>query len=140
MDITNYKKTISKRIVFGIILLITGLLIIFADISGYTKNEASMFGYVFFAAGAVRIVRYARILKNKKVLEKSAAAENDERNIMIYHRSLAAAALISVGLSGAGIFLLFLTGHEAEGSIVAYCLCGFLIIYNICYYITKKRY
>lgn len=135
----DYLKKLKIRIAFGIIIFLIGVVITVG--ANITQNEVMYsFGAVFAIVGIARTLKSIRILKNKKLFEKMKIAENDERNIMIWRKSVTLAQSIYCLIAAVAIVVLYFMGMESEGNIIAWSLIVYLVIYWLCYMFMANKY
>lgn len=136
----KFKNKIKTRIAVGFFLAALGIAItvIGNGMQGDTQLLHS-FGAAFTIMGIVRIISYARLIKNDDAMRRREVAENDERTVYITMKACTIAfSIYGVGAS-AVITILLLIGKTSEAALVAYCILAFMLIYLLCRKILEKR-
>ena len=105
------------------------------------KNEAMLvFGTAFGTCGLVMIVKNIRIFKSTDNFIEKEIAEKDERNIMIWTKARSLTFSVYAVIAGIAIIVLYTVNMEYAAQVIAYNLCGVLVIYWICYFIIRNKY
>ena len=131
----------KMRTVTMTVYAVIGAVLSVLSYTGVIENDfIRAFGAALFLCGIVKAVRYTIIMKDPEKMDKIEIAERDERNIMLYEkaRSLAFAAFIT--MAGIAIIVLYILDLTFAGQIVAYTVCGYVLLYFICYMIVKRKY
>lgn len=137
----NFANRIKLRAGISAFYLAVGAVIIAAANFTKSDNEAAYcFGAAFAVCGAVRMVRYIRLLKTPDVLKQMEIAENDEMNITLAQKARSAAFLIYFVLAGLLAAGFYIMGNSAAGEAIAYVICAMTLIYWICYRIIRRKY
>ena len=124
----------------GTILMIVAFAVCHKHI-GIIKNEVMLaFGTAFGACGLVMIVKNIRIFKSTENFIEKEIAEKDERNIMIWTKARSLTFSVYAVIAGIAIIVLYAVNMEYAAQVIAYNLCGVLVIYWICYFIIRNKY
>ena len=137
----KYKNTMKMRIATMTAYAVIGAVLSVLSYTGIIENDfVRAFGIALFLCGIVKAVRYGLIMRDTEKMQKIEVAEKDERNIMLYEkaRSLAFAAFIT--MAGIAVIVLYILNMTLAGLIVAYTVCGYVLLYWICYMIVKGKY
>ena len=131
----KFKNKLKMRLGIAIFYVIIGVLLVVLTSIGIIKNEAMLvFGTAFGACGLVMIVKNIRIFKSTENFIEKEIAEKDERNIMIWTKAR------SLTFSVYAVIVLYTVNMEYAAQVIAYNLCGVLVIYWICYFIIRNKY
>ena len=137
----EFKNKMKMRIVTMSVYAIIGVVLCVIGCAGLVENNYVIsWGTALTLCGIVKIIQLALIMRNPEKMEKRAIAEKDERNIMIYEKSRSLAFTIYIMAAGIAVIALFLLNLEFAGRVVAYTVCGFLVIYLICCAIIRRKY
>ena len=108
----KFKNKLKMRLGIAIVYVIIGVLLVVLTSIGIIKNEVMLaFGTAFGACGLVMIVK-ARSL-----------------TFSVY-----------AVIAGIAIIVLYTVNMEYAAQVIAYNLCGVLVIYWICYFIIRNKY
>ena len=134
----KFKNKLKMRLGIAIVYVIIGVLLVVLTSIGIIKNEAMLvFGTAFGACGLVMIVKNIRIFKITENFIEKEIAEKDERNIMIWTKARSLTFSVYAGIA---IIVLYTVNMEYAAQVIAYNLCGVLVIYWICYFIIRNKY
>ncbi len=137
----DFRKKIHTRMLFSLIYGLIGLAMILISALGWTENElVSVYGTTFVIFAAVHLLRWQRVLKDPEKLRQRSIAEKDERNIRIFLEAKNLTFNVYVLISGIAVMVLYCSGRDASGEIVAELLCLLLAVYWVCYYIVRRKY
>ena len=134
----KFKNKLKMRLGIAIFYVIIGVLFVVLTSIGIIKNEVMLaFGTAFGACGLVMIVKNIRIFKStENFIEKEIA----ERNIMIWTKARSLTFSVYAVIAGIAIIVLYTVNMEYAAQVIAYNLCGVLVIYWICYFIIRNKY
>ena len=134
----KFKNKLKMRLGIAIVYVIIGVLLVVLTSIGTIKNEAMLvFGTAFGTCGLVMIVKNIRIFKSTENFIEKEIAEKDERNIMIWTKARSLTFSVYAGIA---IIVLYAVNMEYAAQVIAYNLCGVLVIYWICYFIIRNKY
>ena len=137
----KFKNKLKMRLGIAIVYVIIGVLLVVLTSIGIIKNEAMLvFGTAFGACGLVMIVKNIRIFKSTENFIEKEIAEKDERNIMIWTKARSLTFSVYAVIAGIAIIVLYTVNMEYAAQVISYNLCGFLVIYWICYFIIRNKY
>ncbi len=137
----EYEKKIKSRAYLMVFYIIIGAALWAAAFFSKGVNDTlSAVGIALIAAGAVQLGRNIRLLKNPERLRECEIAEKDERNVMLMEKARSLSFAVYITLASAAVIILYAINKDTAGQIIAYTVCGFCLIYCICYMIVKKRY
>ena len=132
----KFKNKLKMRLGIAIVYVIIGVLLVVLTSIGIIKNEAMLvFGTAFGTCGLVMIVKNIRIFKSTENFIE--IAEKDERNIMIWTKARSLTFSVYAVIAGIAIIVLYTVNMEYAAQVIAYNLCGVLVIYWICYFIIR---
>ena len=124
-----------------IVYVIIGAVFCVIGYTGIVENDYVIsWGAALVVCGLIKIVQYILLMRNPEKMEKRAIAEKDERNIMIWEKARSLAFTVYIMAAAIAVIVLFLLNLEFAGHIVAYSVCGFLLIYLICCFIIRRKY
>ena len=131
----KFKNKLKMRLGIAIFYVIIGVLFVVLTSIGIIKNEVMLaFGTAFGACGLVRIFKSTENFIEKEIAEK------DERNIMIWTKARSLTFSVYAVIAGIAIIVLYAVNMEYAAQVIAYNLCGVLVIYWICYFIIRNKY
>ena len=137
----KFKNKLKMRLGIAIVYVIIGVLLVVLTGIGIIKNEAMLvFGTAFGTCGLVMIVKNIRIFKSTENFIEKEIAEKDERNIMIWTKARSLTFSVYAVIAGIAIIVLYTVNMEYAAQVIAYNLCGVLVIYWICYFIIRNKY
>lgn len=137
----EFKDKLKMRLGVSVAYVVIGIVLIVLTNIGMIKNEVMFaFGTAFSACGLAMIVKNVRILKNTENFKEKQIAEKDERNIMIWTKARSLTFSVYAIMAGIAIIVLYAVDMEYAAQVVAYNLCGVLVIYWICYFIIRNKY
>ena len=139
--IMKYKSKIKTRIYTMAAYIIIGAVMCALKLSGIVENNYLWtWGIALVVCGAVHLIRKIRIIRNPERMEAISIAEKDERNIMLYEKARSLSFAVYIMAAGIAAIVMFLLNMEFAGQILAYNVCGFVLIYLICYAMMKRKY
>lgn len=137
----EYKKKLKLRLVWAVCYLILGITMVvtfwFSQVSG---NFLFSMGTTMVTVGVLKIVRYAKIIKNPETIRKQELAEKDERYQMLSERARSWAFSLYITLAGVAVIVLNLLGHAQTALPYAWSICGLLILYSGSWHFLQKKY
>ena len=137
----KYKNRIKTRIYTMAAYIIIGSVMCALKLSGTVENNYLWtWGIALVVCGAVHLIRNIRIIRNPERMQEIAIAEKDERNIMLYEKARSLAFAVYIMAAGIAAIVMFLLEMEFAGQILAYNVCGFILIYMISYAVIKRKY
>ena len=137
----EFKNKMKMRIVTMVVYIIIGAVMCVIGYTGMVKNDYVItLGAALAVCGIVKIIQLALIMRNPEKMEERAIAEKDERNIMIWEKARSLAFTVYIMAAGIAVIALFLLNMEFAGQLVAYTVCGFVVIYLICCAIIRRKY
>ena len=137
----EFKNKMKMRIVTMAAYVIIGAVMCVTGYTGIVKNDYVItLGAALAVCGFVKIIQLALFMRNPEKMREREIAEKDERNIMIWEKSRSLAFTVYIMAAAIAVIVLFLFNLEFAGQIVAYSVCGFLVIYLICCAIIRRKY
>lgn len=137
----EFKDKLKMRLGVSVAYVVIGIVLIVLTNIVMIKNEVMFaFGTAFSACGLAMVVKNVRILKNTENFKEKQIAEKDERNIMIWTKARSLTFSIYAVMAGIAIIVLYVLNMEYAAQVIAYNLCGVLVIYWICYFIIRNKY
>lgn len=137
----DFRKKLKIRLYIGIFYIIFGIAMIALSLIKQGDNGYfSTLGLVFAVFGIKRIRRYFVITKSNESIKKKEIAETDERYIMLSQKSATLSFTISSILGAIAIFVLHLLDMSLYAGIVAYVICGYILIQVVCYFVLARKY
>ncbi len=136
----KFKEKIKTRMYIGIALMIIGVVIVISSFFNLFNNDfLASFGTCFLVIGAVRVMRYTKLLNDDESLKKQEVSENDERNVMIYKEARSLTFVICMLVLAMISVVLYMFDKTYAAKILSYVICLILFVYWICYAIIRKR-
>ena len=137
----DFKKRLKQRFAIAVSYTLLGLVLVCTDMmKGFENGFFFSFGIAMLVMGILRIVRYRRITQDDQTIRKQELAENDERIRMISERAKSWAFSYSILAAGILVIVLNLLGYHDEALPFAWCVCGMVVLYWICWNIIRKKY
>ena len=137
----EFEKKVKNRMYLMILYIIIGAAVWAVTFFNKNVNDTlSAMGIALVAAGAAQLGRCIYLLKNPDMLRDREIAEKDERNIMLMERARSWSFAAYIILAGISVFVLFALNYDIAGRVVAFTVCGFCLIYWVCYMIAKRKY
>lgn len=137
MSQTNRMK--MKLFVYLIYAILGGALILCASL-GYIEDFWSGFGCGLIAIAVFRLIQFARYSKDEAYAQKLTVEQHDERNKALAEKSRSRGYYYSVLLEGLAVIFLRIFGLPEYSVLMAYVVCGQLIIYWVSYLFLRKKY
>ena len=120
--------------------MLTGIILAILYYCNVIKQEYLItLGVTIFAIGALGLIKYKKITKNKEAIEARRIMETDERNIAIMHKAKSAAFGIYICITGILVVIFELTGKTERASDLAWNICSLVALYWICYFVYNKK-
>ncbi len=135
----DFKKKMKINMIYYAAIVALGAAFIVLRILGYMPDIFMSFGCAYAAAGLALLIKNGIIISNPEKLKKFEIESKDERNKMINGKAVGLAFNIFIYAAAVAIMALELVGMSEAGLTVALCLCGFVLIYVVCYYILRAR-
>ena len=137
----KFKSKTMTRIVIMLLYVVIGGVMWAVGTFGKNPNDSiSSIGMAMAVCGAILAVRNIIVIRDPEKLQKRETAETDERNVMLMQKSRSLAFAIYIMAAAVAIIVMICTGMESEGRIVAFTVCGLVVIYIISYLIMKIRH
>ena len=137
----DFRKKLKTRLYLGILYIILGIAMIVINFINPIDNDYfSTSGLIFAVFGIKRIRQYFVITRSDESIRKQEIAETDERIIMLQQKSATLSFTISSVLGAIAIFVLHLLDMPLYASIVAYVVCGYILIQVVCYFVLARKY
>ncbi len=137
----KFKSKTMTRIVLMLMYVVIGAVMWAVGTFGSNPNDTiSAMGIAMAVCGAMLAVRNIIVICDPEKLQKRETAETDERNVMLMQKSRSLAFAIYIMAAAVAIIVMICTGMESEGRIVAFTVCGLVVIYIISYLIMKVRH
>ena len=137
----EYQKKLKLRFVCAIGYLILGIVMAvtswFSQVSG---NYMFSMGIAMVTVGVLKIIRYAKIIKNPEAIRKQELSEKDERYQMLSERARSWAFSLYITRAGVAVIVLNLLGHAQTALPYAWSICGLLILYSGSWHFLQKKY
>ncbi len=135
----DFKKKMKINMIYYAALVALGAAFIVLRILGYMPDIFISFGTAYAVCGLMMLIKNGIIISNPEKLKKLEIESKDERNRMIYGKAVSLAFNIFIYAAAVAIMVLEFVGMSEAGLTVALCLCGFVLIYVVCYYILRAR-
>lgn len=137
----KFKSKTMIRIVLMLMYVVIGAVMWAVGTFGANPNDTiSAMGIAMAVCGAMLAVRNIIVIRDPEKLQKRETAETDERNVMLMQKSRSLAFAIYIMAAAVAIIVMICTGMESEARIVAFTVCGLVVIYIISYLIMKIRH
>ena len=137
----KYKNRVKTRIYTMAAYIVIGAVMCALKLSGTVENNYLWtWGIALVVCGAVHLIRNVRIIRDPERMQAIEIVEKDERNIMLYEKARSLAFAVYIMAAGIAAIVMFLLNMEFAGQLLAYTVCGFLLIYLVCYAIIKRKY
>lgn len=135
---------IKKQIRTGVVILITGVIIVIVtfvtDVKVFNNGFMSWTGAALIAWGSAYVIRNMRIGRDPERAAEYEAALRDERNVYIAGRAGKMALLISAYTEIlAGVIAILGFGSYAIGQILLYAACFQCLLYYVIFAIYNKK-
>ena len=130
----------KRRFVLSILYIAAGALLFVLGCINNGDGSLCGAGGGLLGVGAVFLIRNVKYRTNPEYREKTDTAEKDERNIMIWTKARSLTFSVYAVIAGIAIIVLYTVNMEYAAQVIAYNLCGVLVIYWICYFIIRNKY
>ena len=134
----KYQERIKRRLIAYIVYSLIGIGMLAAGIV-VDREMMLTLGIAFFAMGILRIVQYARLLKNPTALEEREIAVTDERNLLLSQKAKSLAFSWFVFFAGIASIVCFAMNEIIIGQTIAFSMCAAVFLYWIIYLFLQKR-
>ena len=131
------KKT---EFIFGIIWLVTGLVLTILSALEVLVEFWSGMGAALLVVGMARLLRGYRLSKSDAYREKREVAETDERFHFIRNKAWAWAGYLFVIISAVCTILLRVLGQELLCIASGVAMGLMVVLYWVCFFILKKKH
>ena len=130
----------DKKNIYPIALIIAGLALFGLGFAEIVDEFWSGMGSALIVVGAVRLLRYYRLKKNKSYQEKVETAVTDERNQFIRMKAWSWAGYLFIIVSALGTIILKILGQDLLCQVASFAVCLMLVLYWVSYFVLKKKY
>lgn len=134
----KYQERIKRRLIAYIAYSLIGIGMIVAGMV-IDRQMILTLGVAFLVMGILRIVQYARLLKNPDALEAQEIAVTDERNILLSQKARSLAFSWFVFFAGIAAIVCFAMGKILIGQAIAFSMCAAVFLYWVIYLFLQKR-
>lgn len=131
-------KAIKNKIIY---LIVVGIIGVSLFITGIFRDGATIvgFGAALSAVSILKIIQYTIILSNPEKRKKLEINQNEERYIMIAHKSGYFTLMLTLIIEAAAAITLMIIDNSLY-ELVCTIMAAQSIIYLITYYILAKKY
>lgn len=133
-------KAIKQKFIYMGCLVALGVIIVVLGLGDKNRSTLFTMGIALIAAGAVKIIKYARIARNPDLIRQFEINQNEERVIFLATRSAYAAFWLVELLCFVAVIVLIAIGREETAMILSIPLCVQLLLYVIFYIYYSKKY
>ena len=130
----------DKKNIYPIVLIAAGLTLFGLGFAEIVDEFWSGMGSALIVVGAVRLLRYYRLKKNKSYQEKVETAVTDERNQFIRMKAWSWAGYLFIIVSALGTIILKILGQDLLCQVASFAVCLMLVLYWVSYFVLKKKY
>ena len=130
----------DKKNIDPIVLIAAGLALFGLGCAEIVDEFWSGMGSALVVVGAVRLLRYCRLKKNKSYQEKVETAVTDERNQFIRMKAWSWAGYLFIIVSALGTIIFKILGQDLLCQVASLAVCLMLVLYWISYFVLKKKY
>ena len=130
----------DKKNIYPIALIIAGLALFGLGFAEIVDEFWSGMGSALIVVGAVRLLRYYRLKKNKSYQEKVETAVTDERNQFIRMKAWSWAGYLFIIVSALGTIIFKILGQDLLSQVASFAVCLMLVLYWVSYFVLKKKY
>ena len=130
----------DKKNIYPIALIIAGLALFGLGFAEIVDEFWSGMGSALIVVGAVRLLRYYRLKKNKSYQEKVETAVTDERNQFIRMKAWSWAGYLFIIVSALGTIIFKILGQDLLCQVASFAVCLMLVLYWVSYFVLKKKY
>ncbi len=136
----DYEKKLKQRLYLAIIFIISGIVFTALYCSGISGNQTLLSaGVIFAVVGFARLVWYRKVTKDEESIRRQKIAETDERNIAICNKSKSMAFGLYVFGVALIVVVLEIFGKTEIATVLALNVCVLIILYQICYFIYRRK-
>lgn len=131
-------KAIKNKIIY---LIVVGIIGISLFITGIVRDGTAIvsFGAALAAVSILKVIQYAIILSNPEKRKKLEINQNEERYVMIAHKSGYLTLMLTLIAEAAAAITLMIIGNSLY-EFVCTIMAAQSIIYLITYYILSRKY
>lgn len=131
-------KAIKNKIIY---LIVVGIIGISLFITGIVRDGTAIvsFGAALAAVSILKVIQYAVILSNPEKRKKLEINQNEERYVMIAHKSGYLTLMLTLIAEAAAAITLMIIGNSLY-EFVCTIMAAQSIIYLITYYILSRKY
>lgn len=131
-------KAIKNKIIY---LIVVGIIGISLFITGIVRDGNTIvgFGSALTAVSILKVIQYAIILSNPEKRKKLEINQNEERYVMIAHKSGYLTLMLTLIAEAAAAITLMIIGNSLY-EFVCTIMAAQSIIYLITYYILSRKY
>lgn len=131
-------KAIKNKIIY---LIVVGIIGISLFITGIVRDGNTIvgFGAALTAVSILKVIQYAIILSNPEKRKKLEINQNEERYVMIAHKSGYLTLMLTLIAEAAAAITLMIIGNSLY-EFVCTIMAAQSIIYMITYYILSRKY
>ena len=131
-------KAIKNKIIY---LIVVGIIGISLFITGIVRDGNTIvgFGAALTAVSILKVIQYAIILSNPEKRKKLEINQNEERYVMIAHKSGYLTLMLTLIAEAAAAITLMIIGNSLY-EFVCTIMAAQSIIYLITYYILSRKY
>ena len=131
-------KAIKNKIIY---LIVVGIIGISLFITGIVRDGNTIvgFGAALTAVSILKVIKYAIILSNPEKRKKLEINQNEERYVMIAHKSGYLTLMLTLIAEAAAAITLMIIGNSLY-EFVCTIMAAQSIIYLITYYILSRKY
>lgn len=131
-------KAIKNKITY---LIVVGIIGISLFITGIVRDGTAIvsFGAALAAVSILKVIQYAVILSNPEKRKKLEINQNEERYVMIAHKSGYLTLMLTLIIEAAAAITLMIIGNSFY-EFICTIMAAQSIIYLITYYILSRKY
>ena len=130
----------DKKNIYPIVLIAAGLTLFGLGFAEIVDEFWSGMGSALVVVGAVRLLRFYRLKKNKSYQEKVETAVTDERNQFIRMKAWSWAGYLFIIVSALGTIIFKILGQDLLCQVASFAVCLMLVLYWVSYFVLKKKY
>ena len=130
----------DKKNIYPIVLIAAGLALFGLGFAEIVDEFWSGMGSALVVVGAVRLLRFYRLKKNKSYQEKVETAVTDERNQFIRMKAWSWAGYLFIIVSALGTIIFKILGQDLLCQVASGAVCLMLVLHWISYFVLKKKY
>lgn len=132
-------KLIKKRMQYMLIVMLAGAGMLAAGLIKQNTQMSGM-GAGMLTVALLKLAQYFRIMRNPERVKELEIVQNEERLVFLANKSAALTLYALIAAAYIAMLALMLMGRSMAASIIAYVVCGALVIYLIAHAILNKRY